>query len=121
MPERQIYELSGGDEGAYGPVFGPVLADEIGEVESEGSSYLILHLQTPIQYEGDNIEYLLVSPRYTGDTLEKLRKEGCTVGVGRVLPDKEEEVQQAGVSSSTAEYWSIGTCTPKRSSGRPTL
>ena len=114
MQETNTYELAGGDGGAYGPIFGPVLANEIGEVKAEdGSSiYMLLKLRAPIQFENDKIDYLVVSPRYVGDTLKKLRRKGCTVGVGRVLPGREALVQERGVNTETVEYWSIGSCTP---------
>jgi hypothetical protein len=35
MKNAGTYELAGGDDGAYGPFFGPLPAVEAGEVESE--------------------------------------------------------------------------------------
>ena len=110
----QTYELAGGDGGAYGAEFGPVLADEVVEFESEGSRYLMLRLQTPIHYKSQPIEYFVVSPRYAEGTLKKLRRTRCTVGVGRVLPGQEETVIKTGISSATVDYWAIGICRPKR-------
>ena len=114
MEDSNTYKLEGGDGGAYGPEFGPVLADEVRIIEAEegGNSYLMLKLQEPIQYESDQINYFVVSPRYVGDSLKKLRQKGCIVGVGRVLPGQEAAVQEKGVSNETVEYWSIGSCTP---------
>jgi len=114
MIKTQTYELSGGDGGAYGPIFGPLLADEVSEVDSAGSRYLLLQLHAPIHHKNDQIEYFVVSPRYAGETLKKLRKKGCTVGIGRVLPGKEAELKLNGVTTATVEYWSIGNCTPKQ-------
>jgi hypothetical protein len=105
---RRIFQLSGGDGGAYGPIFGPVTGAEI---EATGSrSYLVLQLTEPIK-EGDmEIEYLLVAPRYSGDTIETLKERGCTVGVSIVFPEKINDLLQNGSSSKNARYWAIGEC-----------
>lgn len=108
----KTYELAGGDGGAYGPVFGPIRATEVKLVTSGQQEYLLLRLMSPIQYKRDAIEYLVVSPRHAGDTIDKLRQETCTVGVGRVLPDKENEIEISGVTAANVEYWSIGICKP---------
>ena len=113
MKKQHTFELSGGDDGAYGPSFGPVSADKVGEIESKGVRYLMLHLHTPIRYKNDRIEYVVVSPRYTGDTVKKLKIKGCTVGIGRVLPGQEDHVKAYGITTATVEYWSIGNCIPK--------
>lgn len=112
IKSKKVYQLTGGDGGAYGPVFGPVLAEEVREITGEDSNYLMLRLLEPIKYGNDLINYLVVSPRYVGDTLGKLRNAGCTVGVGRVLPGKETSVQTEGVTNLSVEYWSIGSCLP---------
>jgi hypothetical protein len=114
MKETNTYKLAGGDGGAYGPEFGPVFADEFGEVNAaEGNNqYLLLKLQESILFGSDKINFFVVSPRYVGDTLKKLRRKDCTVGVGRVLPGQESLVREKGVNNETVEYWSIGSCIP---------
>lgn len=112
MAKPNIYKVNGGDGGCYGPNFGPVNAQEIAEVASDGTSYLLLKLEAPIKHEQDVIDYIVVSPRYVGDSLDKLRQRGCHVGVSRVLPNQEKAVRTAGVSEATVEYWAIGVCTP---------
>lgn len=106
------YELSGGDDGAYGPVFGPLHAIEVKLVVSGSQEGLLLRLAAPIRYRNDAIEFFVVSPRYTNDTIAKLWREECTVGIGRVLPGKELDVERNGVTTANVEYWSIGTCKP---------
>ena len=112
MEKPKTYTLAGGDGGCYGPNFGPVLAQELGELKADGTTYLMLKLVTPIHLEKDQIDYIVVSPRYVGDTLRKLRKKGCRVGIGRVLPEQHQAVQLHGISDKTVEYWAIGTCKP---------
>jgi hypothetical protein len=112
MSKPYKYKVSGGDGGCYGPNFGPVNAQEIAEIASDRTSYLLLKLDAPIKHEKDSIDYFVVSPRYVGDSLKKLRRRGCHVGVGRVLPNQEQAVRTAGISEATVEYWAIGVCTP---------
>jgi hypothetical protein len=82
----QKYKLYGGDNACYGPIFGPVQAEEECEVAgSEGEHYLLLRL----------LNYILFQ----------------MVGVGRVLPGKVEELYK-GMSNKNTEYWSIGFCYP---------
>ncbi len=112
MDNPKTYKLAGGDGGCYGPDFGPVLAKEFQELKADGTTYLMLKLVEPIQHENDQIDFFVVSPRYAGDTLKKLRGKGCHVGIGRVLPEQEQAVQTEGISTKTVEYWAIGMCSP---------
>jgi len=106
------YKLFGGDNACYGPVFGPIQAEEECEVpNSEGEAYLLLRLLKYFRFQNEKFEYFVVSPRYKGDTLETLRKTGCMVSIGRVLPGKREELNK-GMSNKNTEYWSIGFCHP---------
>ena len=48
-----MFQLSGGDGGAYGPLFGPVNAVEYGEIEvTDNRKHLVLKLEEPIR-EGE--------------------------------------------------------------------
>ena len=106
------YSISGGDDGAYGPSFGPVSANEIGHIDGpEGSRALLLRLAVPIERAAGDIEYLVVRPRYTGQTLADVQEEGCVVGIWCVPADVAESMDD-GVSLEDCEYWAIGNCRP---------
>lgn len=68
----------------------------------------LFRLIEPVDYKGELITHVTASPRYEGDTLEKMLEKETTVGVGRVLPGKvissEKRYQAADV-----QYWAIGT------------
>ena len=55
--------------------------------------------------------YLVLAPRYKGDTLAKLRGEGSVVAVGRILPG-------VGITNARdfeaheVEHWAVGTLSP---------
>ena len=105
----RAYQLTGGDNGCYGPVFGPVIADEQCEVSSEEGGHLLLALRRPLQVDELTIHLLAVRPRYVGDTLDTIRKSGAIVGVWRVLLEGESSIR-SGITKSNAEYWAIGSC-----------
>ena len=107
----QTYQIYGGDDAAYGPCFGPVIADETGVVPSVGGGHILLTLRETLNVKGIAIRLLAVRPRYVGDTLDTIHSVGATVGIWRVLPEAESTVS-IGITSHNAEYWSIGTCTP---------
>lgn len=120
-----VFEIAGGDGACYGPRFGPVLAEAVGEVPSAEGGHILLRLTEPMQIEETTIEFLAVRPRYVGVTLADIFNQGGTVGVWRVLPGKSIAVG-VGINADNSEYWSIGTCanvraTPAlgRSAGTP--
>ena len=112
MVMPKTYKISGGDGGSYGPIFGPANAREIAEIDTDGTAYLLLELDDPITHEQGRIDYLVVSPRYVGDSIKKLRRRGVHVGVGRVLPNQARVIREEGVSETTVENWAVGICTP---------
>lgn len=109
--KKRMFQLSGGDGGAYGPLFGPVNAVEYGEIEvADNRKHLVLKLEEPIREGEMQIAYFIVAPRYVGDTIETLKEKGCTVGVSIVYPEKIEEVVGNGMSNQNSKYWAIGEC-----------
>ena len=53
-----------------------MLAQEVSEVKDRSEKkYLLLKLETPVKTQENTIEYFLVSPRYTGNTIENIRGE----------------------------------------------
>lgn len=112
MNKMKRYAIVGGDDDTWGPRFGPVIADEMGSISSfDGEFFILLHLLEPLQEHGDKVEFLVVSPRYGGFTLDSIREKGCFVAIGRILPGKQIDLQK-GLSKGDTDYFSIGVCTP---------
>ena len=106
------YEIIGGDDDTWGPRFGPVIAEEEGEIAGfSGQRFVLLRLLKPFQHSGENVEFLVVSPRYKDFTLNDIREKGCFVAIGRILPGKQINLQK-GLSKDDTDYFSIGVCKP---------
>ena len=106
------YLISGGDGGAYGETFGPVLAEEVGEVPFlQDSRYLLLKVLDRLVVNGSQVEYILVSPRYQGDSIESMRTKECVIGVGRLLPGNPVDLKR-GFKRSDVEYFAVGRSKP---------
>jgi len=105
------YLIAGGDDGCYGPSFGPAVAEEVGIFGEEGHACLLLRLLEPIQEGSAQIHLLAIRPRYVGVTFQELQARGATVGVSIVLPGQEGSIR-GGLSELNSRYWAIGICTP---------
>jgi hypothetical protein len=105
------FEITGGDGGAYGPEFGPVVGMEVAEIHGPQNDYLLLSLSPPMSIDDRSVECMIVSPRYQGDTLKKLRQKGCTVGVFLVQEGMQDEVK-TGITKDNVTYWAVGGCKP---------
>jgi hypothetical protein len=112
MTERR-YQLGLGD-GSYGPGDFPLTAvTDAGFVRGPdlpnwSREYLLLCCEAPFSYNGDEVRYLLASPRYTTDGLRKIRDEGGIVGVSRVLPDHIPQITRE-FQPSHVSYLGAGT------------
>lgn len=104
------YRLTCRNRHRHGPVFGPLYAEEQGLVHDAGREYLLLRLDNPIETKDLRVKYVLVSPRYVGDTLEKLQQTECVVAVWRVSGGKRRLLDKG--LSQHAEYWAAGTSQP---------
>jgi hypothetical protein len=106
------YTIAGGDDGCYGPRFGPALAEEAGVFGTEANACLVLRLLEPINEPSiGTVRLLAVRPRYVGVAFEEINKSGGTVGISLVLPGHEASIT-LGLSDCNSKYWAIGTCTP---------
>lgn len=106
-----VYELAGGDGGSYGPIFGPVIADEVGEVGlREGGRYLLLELRSPLSFEGRPVSHVVITPRYVGDTLDNVRTGETTVGIGLVLLDPVDLAK--ALERGDVHHYAVGVSTP---------
>ena len=114
MEKTKRYEIVGGDDDTWGPRFGPIIAEDAGEIELVGFNgyrLLLLHLLKPFQQNEEKVEFLVVSPRYADFTLNDIRKKGCFVAICRILPEKKIDIQK-GLSKSDIDSLAIGVCKP---------
>jgi hypothetical protein len=93
------YTIAGGDDGCYGPRFGPIFAKEVGVFGSESTACLVIRLAEPVQEGSEQIQLLALRPRYSGVTFQELQTKGGTVGVSLVLPCKESSIRD-GLSTA---------------------
>ena len=108
VPRR--FRVSCGAGGCFGPALSPVLTEELGEVSFlPDTRYLLLKLVQPTLYRNDQLEYLLVAPRYTGTSIEELRTHRCVVGIARVLPHVAVDLLK-GLKKEEVDYFAIGDC-----------
>lgn len=71
--------------------------------------YLLISLDQPIEWRGEVIKQLLVSPRYEGDGLECLQDaKHMTVGIGRVKPGYSLRPGQS-FAQQQIDYFAIGS------------
>lgn len=112
----QQYKLSLGD-GVHGPgdVLEITVLDE-GMVPGPKSpnwqpEYLLVKCLEPTNYRGQELTYLVLSPRYKDTTLIDIRREGGVVAVGRILPGIFATKPQV-FAANEVEYWAIGKIVP---------
>jgi hypothetical protein len=54
---------------------------------------------------------VLVSPRYTGTSLENLRTQGGVVAITRVLPNVSADIGKE-FKTQEVDYFAVGDCKP---------
>jgi hypothetical protein len=111
----QRYLLSLG-EGAYGSDhIGLITIVDEGNIAGpksldwEGQNMLAKCL-TPTSYYGQEVTYLVLSPRFAGVALSDVRRGEAVVAVGRVLPGC-WEVRPPQFAENEVEYWAVGLLT----------
>lgn len=110
--EAKLFIVTAGEGCCCGPAFGPSSGKELFEIPAkDGPGSLILHMQEPIAFNNELLTYLVVTPRYAGDTLKVLRENGGIVDVARVLPDQFDRLRKGNVREST-EHLAVGECRP---------
>jgi len=110
--KAQRYRIGLGD-GCYGPgdiahllvsdggtVRGPQLPDSQPE-------YILGICEEPKAYRGEPLQYVVLSPRYTTDTLRTIRESGAVVAVGRILPPCDPRLLGSFLKDQV-EYWAVG-------------
>lgn len=70
-------------------------------------NYYLLRLDTPVEYEHELIELLLVLPHYTGDKIDRAVTSTCTVNIARVPADS-DIADKTSVSFEDFQRWGVG-------------
>ena len=111
------FRISCGAGECFGPELRPMTAEEIGECSFlSGTHYLLLKLQQPASYRNELIEFVLVSPRYTGTSLENLRTQGGVVAITRVLPNVSADIGKE-FKTQEVDYFAVETASRLQGSG----
>jgi hypothetical protein len=111
--EVQRYLLGLGD-GVYGPGDVAPLTITLGrmikgpQLPNWQPGSILASLETPIEWHGELVRYVTLSPRYTTDTVSSLRRRGGVVAVGRVLPGNDPHLWTELIPSAV-HYWAVGT------------
>ena len=69
---------------------------------------IVASLETPIEWHGELVSFVTLSPRSMSDTVFSLRDRGGVVAVGRVLPGN-DPLQWTELVPSALHYWAVGT------------
>ena len=73
--------------------------------------YYLLRLDKPFLFEQEEVELLLVSPRYNGDKIDQTVSSACTVNIARVPPDADLEIK-GSVNFEDVHRWGVGKISP---------
>src|SRR5678815_3400931 len=113
--QRARFQLGLGD-GCYGPgdvepfivevvrnIRGPDLPNGAGES-------LLAVCERPFDWHGEEVQYVIVSPRHSTVSLSSITLRGGIVAVGRVRPGH-DPVRWPRVDHTAVHYWAVGVAT----------
>ena len=109
------YELLVGEpwdfEGPDGP--NRLLVDFGGVIPSEdrAGECILLKAVTPFIHNNERVEFMIASPRYSGNSIDEIVKQGGHVGVARIRPNV-SIVSGHPFMPSDVDYFLIGRLTP---------
>jgi hypothetical protein len=101
-------------DGAYGPGDVPPLIVTLRQtvrgpnLRNWQPESIVAALDAPIEWRGELVSYVTLSPRYTTDTLSSIRSRGGVVAVGRVLPGH-DPLGWTTLIPSALHNWGVGT------------
>jgi hypothetical protein len=113
--ELQRFRLGLAD-GAYGPGdVEPFTVNSIRELPAPRlpdwqPEVLLAVLEPQIEWHGEEVRYVALSPRTWGGTVFRMRKEGGAVAVGRVRPGH-DPLQWKQLDPAAVHYWGVGVLT----------
>ncbi len=74
--------------------------------------YYLLRLSKPFIFEQQEVELLLVTPRYKGDKIDRAVSSTCTVNIARVTPGTDLQSKNS-VDFEDIERWGVGKISPR--------
>ena len=109
---RRKFQIEGGDDASYGSKFGPVTAEEVGEIsEGLGGPFLLVRLTSEAAFQGEPIEFMILAPRFVGDNLDTIRYRTCAVSLARVRPGMVEQARKE-VEFENSQTIAVGASRP---------
>ncbi len=75
------------------------------------SNYYLLELSSPVEYDHERVEQLLVAPRYNGDKIDRAVCSTCTVNIARVPPDTHLD-DSTSLTFESILRWGVGKISP---------
>lgn len=75
------------------------------------SNYYLLELSTPVEFDHEKVEQLLVAPRYNGDKIDRAVSSTCTVNIARV-PAGTHLDDTVSLTFDSILRWGVGKITP---------
>jgi len=103
-------------EGAYGPGdVEPFRVDVLGVIRGPDSpnwdhESLLAVCEDPFDWHGEAVKYVVISSRYSLDSLSSIAAQGGIVAVGRVRPGH-DPTKWVNVDPSAVHYWAVATAT----------
>ena len=103
-------------DGAYGPgdvepfrveVIGVIRGPDLPNWDHES---LLAVCEEPFDWHGEAVKYVVISPRYSMDSLSSIATQGGIVALGRVRPGH-DATEWAQVDPSAVHYWAVATAT----------
>src|SRR5436190_22366752 len=102
--------------GAYGPgdvepfrveVIGVIRGPDLPNWDDES---LLAVCEAPFDWHGETVKYVVVSPRYSLDSISSIAVQGGTVALGRVRPGH-DPTKWARLDPSAVHYWAVAVAT----------
>ena len=112
---RTRLHLALGD-GSYGPGdVEPFLVDVVGiirgpDLPNWDHESLIAVCEHPFIWHGDEVKYVVASPRHSNVSLSSIELRGGIVALGRVRPGH-DPVKWSRVDHTAVHYWAVATAT----------
>ncbi len=110
ISDPMLFELPNGSNKILAEGLGLVYGSPAFQVADELYLLKVIH---PFVTDGDEVRYLLVSPRYVSDTLKDAVEDQCIVGISRLKPGITLDVGDE-YNGSEYEYWAIGSIKVRR-------
>ena len=112
---RTRFRLALGD-GAYGPGgVEPFVVEVVGTLSGPNlpnwdHESLLAVCEHPFSWQGEEVKYVIASPRHSLDSLSSIATRGGIVALGRVRPGH-DPVGWSRVDHTAIHYWAVASAT----------